>query len=679
MDRPVLEADSITKHYHDRTVLSNVYLNCKGGEVLGLLGKNGTGKSTLLKILFGTVSTPESNIRINGKNVRARPVGARGIVYLPQNGFLPKGATLRTIIHLYVPKSRRQVLFNDPRIRTNLRQTPATLSGGELRYFEILLLTQLDSPFILLDEPFRSIEPLYQDIVCALINEHRLHKGFIITDHIYDKVLQVADRVVLLKDGGVKDIASREQLEYLDYVPLGTFSGKAGELRNTEARSMVTFEIDQQTLTDLDVFGDGKKGLLFQVFNHVDTPGGLLMLENLFRSPTTDIHLILERNYYIGVFGETGFSITPKEMQMIEHYLHSNIPVWSDRPTDLLIGRMNYLIRHKADYYVVTTAIDFIISIIKRLDRIQEVMVRERRIFQPDSIQGRLVAFLSRKDVRNMVETPDKRGLRLSAYSRADYFLRSNDRKNLRHLLDLVFEIDAYRSVYSAAKKHGLTFPEWMDQKNSFLNIEGVFNPLIKKPVPNSLQMSHDQNLCFLTGANMSGKSTFMKSYGLCVYLAHIGFPVPAASMVTTVYNGLITSINVPDNISQGHSHFYSEVRRIKEMSLAVKNKRKIVAILDEIFRGTDVDDATTASVQVISSLSHISHSLFMVSSHLAGVGDQLAGNKSILFRYFPSSLHSPSIEHPYGLRPGISKEKVGMQIVENEKIVELLKSLEDA
>ncbi len=71
----------------------------------------------------------------------------------------------------------------------------------------------------------------------------------------------------------------------------------------------------------------------------------------------------------------------------------------------------------------------------------------------------------------------------------------------------------------------------------------------------------------FLTGANMAGKSTFIKPLGIAMYLGHMGFPVPASRMEFAVRDGIFTTINLPDNLSRGASHFYAEVLRIKNVA----------------------------------------------------------------------------------------------------------------
>jgi DNA mismatch repair ATPase MutS len=97
------------------------------------------------------------------------------------------------------------------------------------------------------------------------------------------------------------------------------------------------------------------------------------------------------------------------------------------------------------------------------------------------------------------------------------------------------------------------------------LKLQEVYHPLLNKPVTNSLEMNPDSNIVFLTGANMAGKSTFMKSLSIAMYLAHLGFPIAARHMEFSVCDGMYTTINLPDNLAMGASHFYAEVLRVKK------------------------------------------------------------------------------------------------------------------
>src|SRR5690606_32753041 len=145
------------------------------------------------------------------------------------------------------------------------------------------------------------------------------------------------------------------------------------------------------------------------------------------------------------------------------------------------------------------------------------------------------------------------------------------------------------------------------------------------------------KNVVFLTGANMAGKSTFMKSFGIAIYLAHMGFPVPATEMTFSVRDGLYTSINVPDNINEGYSHFYAEVLRVKMVAEAVANAKNMVIIFDELFKGTNVKDAYEATVAVTAAFAEHHNCAFIISTHIMEAADELKQYNNFQFVYLPT------------------------------------------
>ncbi|NJK95829.1 MAG: hypothetical protein HC905_13780 [Bacteroidales bacterium] len=171
----------------------------------------------------------------------------------------------------------------------------------------------------------------------------------------------------------------------------------------------------------------------------------------------------------------------------------------------------------------------------------------------------------------------------------------------------------------------------------------------------------------------MSGKSTFLKSVGLSLYLAHVGFPVPARQMKTSIFHGLITSINLADNINQGYSHFYSEVKRVKEAAIKVRNKGRMMIVFDELFRGTNIKDASEASSMIIGALAKIPDSLFLISTHIVEIADDLKSEPTVIFRCFETIPEGDRAVYDYKLKNGVSKERLGMQIVRQEGIMEIL------
>lgn len=220
-----LEADSILYSVAGRQLLTDIYLSCKTGEIVGLLGRNGSGKSTLLRIIFGTLPTANKHIRLNGVVYQAPYKHHNLLAYLPQHRFLPDNLRLHKIIELYFQEPDKQAAIKEhQRVQPHLTKFPAELSKGELRYFELLLLLQKDTKFLLLDEPFSGIEPIYTDRIQELLEEHLSTKGFIITDHNYSTVFRISNRVVLLTDGACRPINNPEELVDYGYVPASTFS-----------------------------------------------------------------------------------------------------------------------------------------------------------------------------------------------------------------------------------------------------------------------------------------------------------------------------------------------------------------------------------------------------------------------------------------------------------------------
>ncbi|WP_162427622.1 ATP-binding cassette domain-containing protein [Pontibacter pudoricolor] len=215
-----LEVDSILFNYGHRQLLTNIYLSCKTGEIAGLLGRNGCGKTTLLKIIFGTLPTLNKHIRING-NVYNEPYKSDNLLaYLPQNDFLPHNIKLHRLIDLYHKEpDKRETIKQDERIQKHLTKYAGELSKGELRYFELMLLLQKDVKFMLLDEPFSGIAPLYVEYIEELLRAHLGTKGFLITDHDYQSVLRVSDRIILLADGYARPINCMEELYQYGYIP----------------------------------------------------------------------------------------------------------------------------------------------------------------------------------------------------------------------------------------------------------------------------------------------------------------------------------------------------------------------------------------------------------------------------------------------------------------------------
>lgn len=220
-----LKVNELTKAFGNTPVLDYAAMECKTGEIVSIFGRNGTGKSTLLKILFGTLKADRIRLSLNDKPFAVEEIiPQQKIAYLPQQSFLPKSLKVRDIVPLYYSSETKQdKILYDPLIAKIENTKVGSLSMGQLRYFELLLIGNLSHPFLMLDEPFSMIEPLYRDKIRELLFDLKFTKGIILTDHYYDDVFSVADRNLLLKNGRLIAISNKEELADHGYLSGNTF------------------------------------------------------------------------------------------------------------------------------------------------------------------------------------------------------------------------------------------------------------------------------------------------------------------------------------------------------------------------------------------------------------------------------------------------------------------------
>ncbi|MDP5101740.1 MAG: ABC transporter ATP-binding protein [Nonlabens sp.] len=204
----------------NKTLLKEASFTIKAGEVIGILGSNGCGKSSLLQVLFGTVKAQNISVSYNeqpftiSKNRQNRIFG-----YLPQDPFLFNNITVNETIHTWFPDNADQDrLLYEPLIHTISKKRVGSLSMGERRFLECMLVINLEQPVLLLDEPFSALAPLQIERAIDLITERCAHKAVFITDHYYEHVLKIADRTLLLKNAVLVE-TNEDGLVTAGYVP----------------------------------------------------------------------------------------------------------------------------------------------------------------------------------------------------------------------------------------------------------------------------------------------------------------------------------------------------------------------------------------------------------------------------------------------------------------------------
>lgn len=205
-----LEVDSVIMRYGEHTVLSDVYLKCNVGDIIGIFGRNGSGKTTLFNIIYGTCTAENSFVRIDGE-VISRGAFRGGLVgYLPQNDFFPAHLRIREVFSL-LPQWR---VDRKDEILGRVWETRAgELSGGELRFLEIMYLLWSGFKYLILDEPFSGLAPVMVERLCSILKEHSKTAGIMIADHDYRSVAGLVNRHFMLDSGELREISSFDELK----------------------------------------------------------------------------------------------------------------------------------------------------------------------------------------------------------------------------------------------------------------------------------------------------------------------------------------------------------------------------------------------------------------------------------------------------------------------------------
>lgn len=212
-----LLVDSVHLEFRDKQVLQSAFLTAEKGKVTGVLGRNGCGKSCLFKCIMGGIKPQNMFIRFGEEqDTDYAHIGNR-VKYLPQNLFMPANMSLDEAFKLYRVDYDGLVSFA-PKFHPFQHKRFKELSGGEARVVEMYLVLNTDSEFCILDEPFSNIAPIYVEKMEELITEQKRHKGIIVSDHLYEAIMQVADDLFLLRDGYTFPIKSREELIHHGYI-----------------------------------------------------------------------------------------------------------------------------------------------------------------------------------------------------------------------------------------------------------------------------------------------------------------------------------------------------------------------------------------------------------------------------------------------------------------------------
>lgn len=215
----ILEIDSVLLEFGSKRILKDVYLKSETGKVTGVLGRNGTGKSCLMKILFGELIPSDKSIRINGKALITSNRSPKDLRYLPQKRFIPNYLTIERVFNDF-KLDFADLIYNFPELEKFYKSKLINLSGGERRIIEIYTILVSQTKFSMLDEPFSLVMPIHIDSIKKLILREKENKGIIITDHMYQHIIDICDDLYVINNEKTYLTRSIEDLETLGYARL---------------------------------------------------------------------------------------------------------------------------------------------------------------------------------------------------------------------------------------------------------------------------------------------------------------------------------------------------------------------------------------------------------------------------------------------------------------------------
>ena len=220
-----LTADNLVKVYKKRKVVNNVSVEVNQGEIVGLLGPNGVGKTTTFYMIVGLIKPNEGNIHLDNENITSLPMFKRaqmGIGYLAQEPSVFRKLTVEQNIMAVLEMTKLSKVEQKEKMESLLEEFSLThvrknmgrvLSGGERRRTEIARALSVDPSFVLLDEPFAGVDPIaveeIQTIVAQLKNRNI---GILITDHNVQETLSITDRAYLMFEGKLLKAGTAEEL-----------------------------------------------------------------------------------------------------------------------------------------------------------------------------------------------------------------------------------------------------------------------------------------------------------------------------------------------------------------------------------------------------------------------------------------------------------------------------------
>ncbi|QIL91142.1 hypothetical protein GNX18_16170 [Microbulbifer sp. SH-1] len=436
--------------------------------------------------------------------------------------------------------------------------------------------------------------------------------------------------------------------------------------------------IDSHTVKDLEIFeSDTDDASLFDFCNRTRSVGGAVVLRRRMQNPWASgerIEFTQQAIRYITEWRAL-FNQMPSvyAVEGTQNYLQEILPNLDFRNRlDFVLGAFQVWANQDSHYFSIVRGAQATCRLIQAL----RAFVTQPSLKKPPGELGpllqRLRAHLSRPNFR-LIPDYDVGAWGTWKMLKLDQILRVKEKDALNRLLAINYELEALVSMADATCEHNFSIPEICTGQMQ-VEAEGLYHPYLANPVANPVALNQQHRILFLTGPNMAGKTTYLRAFATALYLAHLGMGVPAQTFRFVPVQWLFSSISLTDDLRRGVSYFRAEALRVKAVAEAVARGERVLALMDEPFKGTNVKDAFEASLAILERFSRRDNCLFMFSSHLIELSDDLQRlHNQVDCRYFEAVETGERLLFDYRLRPGISDQRLGMRVLREEGIFDLL------
>ncbi len=436
--------------------------------------------------------------------------------------------------------------------------------------------------------------------------------------------------------------------------------------------------VDNITLYDLSIFHREEEQSLFNKIDHTRTNAGKAELKKNFSRPFSDINDILQVQEILSFIGANldawPTRITNGTLLVIEKFLDDNPDAIPEQPNP--VNAFFYKWLHPADHAMIRFSMQQLFECIKGFEALHGFFSGFQRPKMLDAVLQQSEKILRDQRLKGLQALQTFNAL--SPAEVLDYGRIFHDEMatDLQTLVGVYGKLDAWYAMAKSNQLLGLQLPIFTGDAEPLISAKGLWHLMLKEPVGYDLEMNPHSNFIFLTGANMAGKTTLIKAVGLSTYLAHLGMGVAAKSMKLSLFEGILSNITVEDNLIKGESYFFNEVRRIRETITRISDGKKWLILIDELFKGTNIQDAMKCSLAVIRGLIKMKNGLFILSTHLYEIGEELKDLPSISFKYFETHLTENELRFSYQLKEGISQDRMGYLILQKEGVTSLLEKI---